>query len=67
MSRATQTERPAPGRLSRGVWAVAAFTGTYLAAAIPLALAAGNQEFLFYIVVMVGLIGAVALVHRGSG
>ena len=46
------------------VWPVAAFTALYLLIATVGALAIGNREFLFYIVVMVLLIGAVWLVHR---
>lgn len=49
---------------SRKVLSVVAFTGAYLAAALVLALARGNQEFLFYIVVMLALIAAVWAVHR---
>jgi hypothetical protein len=40
------------------------FTGAYLAAATIGALIRGNQEFLFYIVVMFLLIGFIAVVHR---
>ncbi|HUQ53166.1 MAG TPA: DUF2238 domain-containing protein [Gammaproteobacteria bacterium] len=47
------------------IWPVAAFTGLYLVAATVGALAIGNREFLFYIVVMVLLVGGVWLVHRG--
>jgi hypothetical protein len=46
---------------------VAAFTLLYLAAATAGALAIGNREFIFYIVVMVLLLGVVWLVHRGVG
>lgn len=46
------------------VWPVATFTALYLLIATVSALAIGNREFLFYIVVMVLLIGVVWLVHR---
>jgi uncharacterized membrane protein YjdF len=49
---------------SQRLWPVAAFTALYLAAATVGAVALGNREFLFYIVVMVLLIGVVWLVHR---
>jgi hypothetical protein len=40
------------------------FTGAYVAAAIAAAVVAGNREFVFYIVVMAVLIGAIVVVHR---
>jgi len=43
---------------------VGIFTVAYLALAIVVALSRGNQEFLFYIVVVALLIGAVLVVHR---
>jgi uncharacterized membrane protein YjdF len=46
------------------LWPVAAFTALYIAAATVGAFALGNREFLFYIVVMVLLLGVVWLVHR---
>ncbi len=46
------------------LWPVAAFTALYLLVATGGALAIGNREFLFYIVVMVLLLGVVWLVHR---
>ena len=46
------------------LWPVAAFTALYLVAATVGALAIGNREFLFYIVVMLLLICVVWLVHR---
>ena len=49
---------------SQRVWPVATFTALYLAAATVGALGLGNQEFLFYIVVMVVLVGVIWLVHR---
>jgi hypothetical protein len=52
---------------SQRVWPVATFTALYLAAATGGALVLGNQEFLFYIVVMVVLVGAIWIVHRNVG
>lgn len=52
---------------SRKLVPVVAFTATYLVAALVLALARGNQEFLFYIVVMLGLMAVVWTVHRSVG
>jgi hypothetical protein len=52
-----------PGRL----WPVAAFTLTYLAIALIGAFVRGNAEFLFYIGVMLVLIGVVWAVHRSVG
>jgi hypothetical protein len=49
---------------SQRLWPIAVFTAVYLAAATVGAFALGNREFLFYIVVMVLLIGVVWLVHR---
>jgi hypothetical protein len=49
---------------SQRLWPVAAFTALYLVIATVGALALGNREFLFYIVVMVLLLGVVWLVHR---
>lgn len=48
------------------VWptGVIAFTLTYMAVSIVASLATGNREFVFYIVVMFVLMGAVAAVHR---
>ncbi len=43
---------------------LAFFTGAYMLAAIGASIAAGNKEFVFYIVVMVVLIAAVMFVHR---
>jgi uncharacterized membrane protein YjdF len=40
------------------------FTAAYMAAAVAGALATGNGEFIFYIVVMFVLLGAVFVVHR---
>ncbi|UCG76884.1 MAG: DUF2238 domain-containing protein [Gemmatimonadota bacterium] len=48
-------------------WPVAAFTAVYLAAAVMGALARRNQEFLFYIAVMLVLIALVLAVHRSVG
>jgi uncharacterized membrane protein YjdF len=52
---------------SQPVWPVATFTALYLVAATVGALGLGNQEFLFYIVVMVLLVGVVWIVHRNIG
>jgi uncharacterized membrane protein len=41
-----------------------AFTSLYMIAAVAGAMAQGNKEFVFYIVVMLVLIGVVTLVHR---
>ena len=46
------------------VRAVAGFTATYMLVALGAALLLRNREFLFYIVTMLGLIAAVAAVHR---
>ena len=46
------------------LWPVAAFTALYLAAATIGALALGNREFVFYIVVMVLLVCVIWLVQR---
>ncbi len=43
-----------------------AFTALYMIAAVVGAMAQGNKEFVFYIVVMLALIGVVTLVHRAS-
>lgn len=40
-----------------------AFTLAYMVLSIAASIAAGNKEFIFYIVVMIVLIGAVSLVH----
>jgi len=48
---------------SERLWPVALFTGLYLAAAVIGAVATGNREFIFYIVVMVVLIVAIGLVY----
>jgi hypothetical protein len=49
---------------SQRLWPVAAFTALYLVAATVGAFALGNREFLFYIAVMVLLLGVVWFVHR---
>ncbi|MEN8143743.1 MAG: DUF2238 domain-containing protein [Gemmatimonadota bacterium] len=46
---------------------MASFTLAYLAASTLIALLAGNSEFLYYIVVMLMLIGVVGAVHRRVG
>ncbi len=43
---------------------VIVFNALYMAAAITASLANGNREFLFYIIVMLLLIGVMVLVHR---
>ena len=43
---------------------LAAFTALYMIAAVAGSMVQGNKEFIFYIVVMLVLIGAVTLVHR---
>lgn len=55
------------GAGGRELWPVAGFTFAYLATALVFAVARGNMEFLFYIVVMLVLIGAVWIVHRYVG
>lgn len=54
----------APAVWPRGV---VGFTLAYMAASIVAAIATGNREFVFYIVVMGILLGAVAAVHRRVG
>jgi uncharacterized membrane protein YjdF len=49
---------------SQRLWPVAAFTALYLVIAAIGAVAIGNREFLFYIVVMVLLVGVVSVVNR---
>jgi uncharacterized membrane protein YjdF len=49
------------------LWPVMAFTALYLAAAVGGALVVGNREFLFYIAVMLLLIGVVWVVHSRVG
>jgi hypothetical protein len=46
---------------------VVAFTLAYMAASVVAALAGGNREFVFYIVVTCVLLGAVTAVHRRVG
>jgi hypothetical protein len=46
-----------------GLWAAVAFTGAYLLAASIAAWASGNTEFVFYLVVMVILVGLLGVVH----
>ncbi len=55
---------PLADRMTAGVRAVAAFTVAYLGLALIAAIARGNLEFLFYVGVMVVLIGCVLLVLR---
>lgn len=56
-----------PATRPRPLWPVASFTAAYLAAATIGAFAVGNLEFVFYIAVMLLLIGVVWLVHRSVG
>jgi len=48
---------------TKGLLGIGLFTGLYMLAAIIDALRTGNTEFIFYIVVMFVLIGAVMFVH----
>ena len=50
-------------RVTRTILGIAVATLLYMAAATFVALRAGNQEFIFYIVVMLLMIGAVVAVH----
>lgn len=50
--------------MRKSLMPVIVFTATYLSAALVFALVRGNLEFLFYIAVMLVLIGAVWTVHR---
>ena len=49
---------------ARTLWAVAAFTMAYVLAAALGAVLSGNREFIFYIAVMLLLMGAVAFIDR---
>lgn len=49
------------------VWPVAAFTFSYLGVALIMAILRGSAEFLFYIGIMLVLIGVVWVVHRSVG
>ena len=49
------------------LWPVAAFTFAYLVGALVIAAVRGNLEFLYYIAVMIGLIGTVWVVNRYVG
>jgi putative membrane protein len=57
-------ELPRRPFVSPGIRAALLFTFAYLAAAICFALAHGNQEFLFYIAVMLVLMTAIGWVHH---
>ena len=50
-----------------GILRVATFTGAYLVAAAVGASATGNLEFVFYIAVLLALVGVVWTVHRSVG
>ncbi len=52
---------------ARRLWSVVAFTLAYLVAALLIAVVRDNLEFLFYIAVMLVLMGAVWVVHRYVG
>jgi hypothetical protein len=52
---------------AKRLWPVASFTMAYVAAAVLMALMSGNAEFLFYVGIMLILIGAVWRVHRQVG
>lgn len=67
MSNDNRSERSPPPRQPRGMGWVIGFTATYMAAAVPWAMLVGNQEFLFYIVVMAILIVAVVAIHLRCG
>ena len=54
-------DKPSPRLLP-----LAAFTALYMLSAVAGSMAQGNKEFVFYIVVMLVLIGAVMLVHRAG-
>jgi len=43
------------------------FNGAYIGGAVALSLAKGNTEFIFYIVVMIILVGVMSIVHRKAG
>ena len=49
------------------LWPVALFTAAYLVAAVATAFVRGNREFVFYIAVMLALIGLLAALHRRIG
>ncbi len=54
-------------RRSQKIWPVATFTAIYLVAALILGVARSNLEFLFYIGILLVLIGFVWMVHRCVG
>ncbi|MEJ2311513.1 MAG: DUF2238 domain-containing protein [Gemmatimonadales bacterium] len=62
--------RISPARSSGGLrkhWPVAVFTASYLTVAAAGAILRGNLEFLFYIAVMLVLVGVVLTVHLSVG
>lgn len=63
----TAAAPPETTAASTRLWPVASFTFAYLCAALILGLARGNLEFLFYIAVMLILIGVVWAAHRHIG
>lgn len=54
-----------PTRSSASLLPIVLFNSAYIAAAVAGALIQGNREFVFYIVVMLVLIGVMAWVHHG--
>jgi uncharacterized membrane protein YjdF len=53
-------------RLSRGEWTVLLFNLFYIASFLTYFLLVSNREFVGYIITMLGLLAAVALVHRSA-
>ncbi len=49
------------------LWPVFIFNAAYMVAAVATSMAKGNTEFIFYIIVMLVLIGVMALVHKMVG
>lgn len=66
-ARASAAAPPEASPPAPRLWPVASFTFAYLSAALILGLVRGNLEFLFYIAVMLVLIGVVWIVHRHVG
>lgn len=54
-------------RLSKSEWGIVAFTAAYMLAAVVGAVQSGNDEFVYYLVVMGVLIGVVLAVHARVG
>lgn len=53
-----------PANPSPKLWPVFLFNAAYIGGAVALSLAKGNNEFIFYIVVMVILVAVMSVVHR---